>query len=113
MSAVTQRIVCAACRTLSGLIVCGPRHFDGTMWSRILNITLAEFNRLQELNQMPDDVPEDFVDWQAAEEGFIDQHGVFLTREEAWTIALRNGQILNYELDAKWATGRLYSEHLY
>jgi hypothetical protein len=43
------------------------------------------------------------------EQGFIDQHGVFYSREQAWEIAEFRNQIVR-ELPA---TGKLYSEHLY
>lgn len=106
------RIICAACRTTDGRIVCGPRHFDGTMWSQIVGVTLEAFTIMQRDGTLPP-LPDAVKPWQGAEQGFIDQHGKFYTREEAWPIALMNNQILQYELDSKWSTGKLYSEHLY
>ena len=70
-----QRVVCAALLNKDGRIVCGPRHFDQTM--------LVQIKERPGVNT-----------WRDAEQGFIDQHGIFLNREEAWGIAERNGQIL-------------------
>jgi hypothetical protein len=44
------------------------------------------------------------------EQGFIDQFGKFLTREEAWVIASENGQIRR---QVGGDQSRLYSENLY
>lgn len=47
--------------------------------------------------------------WGSAEQGFIDQRGNFLTREEAWIIAVNNNQIIRHLS----SSGVLYSENLY
>ncbi len=44
-------------------------------------------------------------------EGFIDQFGVFMTREEAWVVANEAGQITRRV--GGDGRGRLYSENLY
>jgi hypothetical protein len=49
--------------------------------------------------------------WLNSEQGFIDQFGVYLTREEAWVVASTENQII--PLMHNWCTGTLYSEHLY
>jgi hypothetical protein len=84
------RIVCAANRhRKSGLIVCAPRHFDATMHAVLLQLD---------------------GDWRTSEQGFVDQHGKFYTREEAWKIAEANGQLLRrFGGDGV----DLYSENLY
>jgi len=84
-----QRIVCAAVRLKLGIVVCGPRHFDATMRKMIdqLRLTVRD-----------------------AEQGFVDQFGNFLTREEAWDIAKARGQI---RTENSCCTGTLYSEDLY
>lgn len=46
----------------------------------------------------------------AAEQGFVDQFGAFLTREEAWAIASAAAQII-HPLPGR--EGTLYSENLY
>lgn len=67
-------VVCAANRREDGLILCGARHWDGIMCAQA-----------------------DAIGWddsKMAEQGFIDQFGIFLTREEAREIALASGQKL-------------------
>lgn len=93
-------VVCAAMRK-NGVIVCGARHFDPIMRRQIA------------LNGMG------HTDW---EQGFIDQFGEFLTREEAWKVADAAGEIrrpTGFEdfLHARPANvgdeGMLFSENLY
>jgi len=85
------RIVCAAVRhKRSGLIVCGARHFDKIMR---LQIKATKYEN-----------------WADADQGFIDQRGTYLNREEAWKLAHENGQIIRrFPAD----DGTLYSENLY
>jgi hypothetical protein len=83
-----RRIVCAALK-YDSRIICGARHYDERMIEQI------------ELSAL---------DWRKAEQGFIDQHGTFLDRVEAWKIADAQGQIIR---DRDWSTGVLHSEHLY
>ena len=84
------RIVCAAIRR-AGEVIIGARHYDGWMIGAI-------------------EARGEWGLWRAAEQGFVDQHGRFYTREEAWQIADANGQIIR---DRDWAAGVLHSEHLY
>ena len=82
-------IVCAAIRNeLTNKIICGPRHFDMVMRGQIADKRHCLI----------------------MEQGFVDQFGVFLTREEAWEIANEAGQI-------KYRVGgdhnKLFSENLY
>lgn len=49
-------------------------------------------------------------EWADAEQGFIDQYGQWMTREEAWLIAEAAGQI---KYAAEHSKGTLYSEDLY
>lgn len=89
---VPQRVVCAANRhKMSGIIVCGARHFDSIMRQSI------EAMRMECRNG-------DF------EQGFIDQFGQFLTREEAHVIATERQQFFR-RFDGDERT--LYSENLY
>lgn len=86
---LTRRVVCAAIRDASGRIVLGARHFDHRMVETIRGMTsYAE-------------------PW---EQGFIDQRGNFLTRQEAWVIAVEASQIVR---DVPGPVGTLFSEHLY
>jgi hypothetical protein len=107
------RIICAAIQRADGCIVAGPRHFDQTMWCQILDITSEAFRLIQSNGSGETGVPPAVVNWRGAEEGFIDQHGKFYTRQEAWPIALAGKQILQHELDSNWSIGSLHSEHLY
>jgi len=87
-----SRVVCAANRRKDGLIICGARHWDSVMRGQKNAIGGA---------------PED---WYDIEDGFIDQFNNFLTREEAWVIALKQRQIIR---DEDKTPGTLYSENLY
>lgn len=86
-------IVCAAIRVGDQIIV-GARHYDEVM--------IAQLRARKELN--------DTSNWRTAEQGFIDQHCNFLSREAAWAVAWKYGQIVN---DPSWCNGSLHSEHLY
>lgn len=91
--AVDRRIVCAAIRhSGTGLVVCGARHFDDVMHGQLM--------ALDGLG-MTDE-------WD--EQGFIDQRGNFLTREEAFAVASAAGQIMRR---CGGDDGRLFSENLY
>jgi hypothetical protein len=84
-----QRVVCAAMRNRAGKIVCGARHYDKIMHEQIKHARDA---------------------WLGCEQGFIDQYGTFLTREEALRIAREQGQI---RARCGGDELRLYSENLY
>jgi len=88
-----QVVVCAACKKDS-VIVAGARHFDNVMWS--------QFKKMNEPTPYG-------VDW---EQGFINQFGDFLTREEAMIIAQRAGQKIDYR-GCGGSVSTLYSEGLY
>ena len=80
-----RRIVCAANR-IGGTLTLGVRHYDDIMR-----------NCCKKLDGY-------------AEEGFVDNKGVFLTRTEAWPIALAAGQIIRR---CGGDGVKLYSENLY
>jgi hypothetical protein len=86
----TPRVVCAAIR-VGDQIICGARHYDGLM--------IQQIEGRNELGK-----------WRSAEQGFVDQRGKWLTREDAWVVAEREKQIIN---DPEWCAGSLHSEHLY
>lgn len=85
-----RRVVCAAIRDLCGQVVLGPRHFDGVMHMGISRL------------------PSYTEPW---EQGFIDQSGVFMSRQEAFRVAQEAGQMVR--LCGSEHNGRLYSENLY
>lgn len=87
-----RRVVCAANLLPNGRVVIGVRHMDPFMrlHSRLMNA--PKHQSLQ---------------------GFIDQHGVWMDRREAWKVAEAAGQI-NYRCGGDSADGgTLYSENLY
>ena len=84
-----QRVVCAALRNSTGMIVCGARHYDAVMRDQIKHSNFA---------------------WAGCEQGFIDQYGTFLSREEALRIAREQDQIRRR---CGGDEQQLYSENLY
>lgn len=88
-----QRIVYAAIKMNDGTIICGPRHFDEIMRTQLMRDKLVWDPK-----------------WNRAEQGFVDQYGLFLTREEAYIIAEFNNQIIR---EIGYKGNRLFSEHLY
>lgn len=85
-------VVCAAIKNHPGYVVIGPRHFDQTMCDA-MNCHVTDIHS-----------------WALGTEGFIDQFGVFMTREEAWGVAKEAGQI-KYRCGGD--EGCLFSENLY
>lgn len=84
------RIVCAAVQLAGGLIIPSARHLDMTMRLVIASIGAKTM--------------------QSSVQGFIDQHGNFLTRQEAWMVAWENNQVRRR---VPGDEGTLYSENLY
>lgn len=99
-----QRIVCSALRHSNRpTFILGIRHLDQHMHRAID----ADYTRQREK-----EVPE--TDWYSAEQGFLDNHGAFLNRFEAWEVAYAAGQILQrVGGDEKDGQGKLYSENIY
>lgn len=87
-----RRVVCAAVRDTAGRVFIGPRHYDPTMRAGI------------------EAVYPDLDRWDEESQGFIDQHGQYLTREEAFAVASAAGQIIRR---CGVDDGRLFSENLY
>jgi hypothetical protein len=89
---VQVRVVCAALRGLTtGLIVCGPRHFDHVMHATLRAVhPEGGYGTLYEA-------------------GFVDQFGRFMDRVQAWEVATAAGQIRK----SVSCDGELYSENLY
>ena len=84
-------VVCAAIRNDQGEVICGARHYDTVMRAQI-----ARSGGRQA--------------WLGAEQGFIDQRGTFLTRQEAHKIATINSQIRRR---CGGDRDKLFSENLY
>lgn len=89
-----RMVVCAACKMEDGTLVLGARHWDGRMiaQSALLN---------KERSHDP------------ADQGFIDQKGVYMDRTEAWQVAQAAGQIIYRCGGDSSNSGTLYSENLY
>jgi len=85
-----RRIVCAANR-YGDLIICGARHYDMVMHAAI-KVIEYKYRDARE------------------EQGFIDNNGEFLTREQAFWVALKAKQI-RHKTGSN--TPVLYSEDLY
>ena len=87
-----RHVVCAAAKTLAGQIVPSARHGDTLMHSLITALG-ANFSRCTQ--------------------GFIDQYGVFMSRQEAWKVAEAAWQIRKRVEGDATVGGTLYSENLY
>jgi hypothetical protein len=85
-----RRVVCAANRHQhSRLVICGARHWDKVMRAQAAALGTG------------------FKEW---DQGFIDQFGDWMTREEAWGVAVDQNQVRRRcGGDGK----RLFSENLY
>lgn len=90
-------VVCAACR-YGELIVCSARHHDPVM--------NAQIRVLMEADEIGTHKRGDY------EQGFIDQWGKFMTREEALAVATAAGQI-NVRRPKTFPETELFSEDLY
>ena len=86
-----RRVVCAANRYGDTLLL-GARHWDKQMHAQADAIGFVRAN------------------YEREEQGFIDQYGVFMTRQEAWDVAKAAGQIIRR---VGGDEGCLYSENLY
>lgn len=93
-----RRVVCAAIRASDGGVLLGIRHYSADMHTQIN----ARMDRLKFLHRHDED------------QGFVDQHGVFMSREEAYLVAETANQILHPEHCGEGLDGKkLYSEGLY
>lgn len=89
-----HRIVCAAMRCKkTGKIIASVRH-----WDEICNQAFPNEEAILEFDD---------------EQGFLDNRYQFLTREEAWKVALAANQIIRRVGGDDAKGGRLYSENLY
>lgn len=93
-----RRIVCAAIRAEDGQTLLGIRHYSGDMYTQIYARNDGE----------------KFCHRSGDDQGFVDQHGVYLTREEAYIVAKEANQITDEgacrNIHGTW---RLFSEGLY
>lgn len=95
---MTRRVVCAAIRAADGSLLLGIRHYSRDMHAQI------EARR----------DGEKFVYRHDEDQGFVDQYGVWMGREEAYQVAKAAGQLVHPELCGSALDGpKLYSEGLY
>lgn len=93
-------VVCAAnLSIISNKIICGARHWDSIMRGQVEWLKDHPTGR-----KTPDE-------WIGCKQGFIDQFGVFMEREEAFQVAKEANQIKFHCSNEGGTT--LYSEHLY
>lgn len=89
-----RRVVCAAIRADDGEILLGIRHYSQDMHRQIE----ARNDGEKFLRRSGDD------------QGFVDQHGNYMNREEAFVVAIASGQIRYPDACCE---GELFSEGLY
>lgn len=94
--APVRRVVCAAIRAADGAVLLGVRHYSVDMH--------AQMARRDDRDK--------FMFCRGADQGFVDQHGVYMTRGEAYVVARAAKQIVNRDA-CDLAGGRLYSEGIY
>lgn len=93
-----RRVVCAAIRAADGTVLLGIRHYSGDMHEQIRQRTDGE----------------KFKHRHDEDQGFVDQHGEFMDRYEAYLVASLAGQIVNRDACGRGIAGpKLYSEGLY
>ena len=93
-----RRAVCAAIRAADGSLLLGIRHYSPDMHAQID----ARRDGAKFMHRMDED------------QGFVDQHGVFMSREEAYEVAHWAGQISDRKACGNGLNGpKLYSEGLY
>lgn len=97
-----RRVVCAAIRAADGSLLLGIRHYSSDM--------------VQQIEQRADG--HKFRHRHDEDQGFVDQHGIWMSRREAYIVAKAAGQILRpeacgYGISVDGAEDKLYSEGLY
>jgi len=92
MSTLPQRIVCAAVRYPGYPVILGVRHFD--------EITTEQIKAMK--------IPTHLYGTEI--QGFVDNFGQFLSREEAYPIAVAQQQIYR---QSTYPTNELFTEMLY
>lgn len=93
-------VVCAANRFTNKqgdeVLICGARH-----WDKIMHVTFQACGGIDELTPIPNTV---------ANQGFIDQQGIWMGRQEAREVVQANGQTLS---EFSIQGDELFSENLY
>lgn len=93
-----RRVVCAAIRAADGTLMLGIRHYSEDMHEQIRQ----RYDGSKFKSRYDDD------------QGFVDQHGAWMSREEAFQVAIDADQLLNPGACGNGLNGmKLYSEALY
>lgn len=93
-----RRVVCAAIRAADGSVLLGIRHYSQDMHDQMRKRCDGQL----------------FHHRHDPDQGFVDQHCVYMTREEAYQVAEAAGQIKYPESCGEGLDGyKLYSEGLY
>ena len=96
--ATVRRVVCAALRASDGDLLIGIRHYSADMRQQIER-RLDGTKFLHRLDE---------------HQGFVDQWGVYMSREEAYQVAKDAGQLYRPDACGEGLDGmKLYSEGLY
>jgi hypothetical protein len=108
-----QVVVCAANRhEVTGLIVTGARHLDSVMRTQIFALTGNGHEvSVDWINNVDTLITSDRGWYPPDCQGFIDNFGDWLNREEAWYVADKAGQIIRQNEFGR--VGYLFSENLY
>lgn len=95
-----RRVVSAAVKLRDERVIMCVRHLDKTFFMALgVDVFASDHPYSEELaNSIKGHI-----------DGFMDNEGNFLTREEAWPIAEAQQALI----DPDWQRGRLHSEHLY
>lgn len=93
---VPRRVVCAAIKLATGHIVCGVRHFDEVM-----------------RQSLPPNTAQGRAALKGHEQGFVDNRYQFLSRAEAWHVALDAKQFDPASPEYRGIRGSLFSEDLW
>jgi hypothetical protein len=93
-----RRVVCAAIRAADGDVLLGIRHYSADMHAQM----------------MARQDGQKFVHRHRQDQGFVDQWGKYMTREEAYQVAQDSGQLLHPDACSNGPDGqKLHSEGLY
>ena len=92
-----RRVVCAAIRAFDGEVLIGIRHYSEDMAAQM---------RVRRNGQK-------FHHRYGDDQGFVDNNGEYMTRQEAWKVAEAAGQIIRRVGGDTSDGGTLYSENLY
>jgi len=100
-----RRVVCAAIRNCKGDIICGARHYDDIMRAQVRASKNKRYWKgyLKVFGKY-------IYRYKRVEQGFIDQWGVYMSREEALEVAKAAGQMLRR---CGGDRRELFSENLY